>query len=226
MSRVTDIKHHQGNNKDRVYIYIDNQWCCSVRERTFPSLKVEVGTQIDCQTLKARENFAFKNAYAGSWEKEKERLEYVEKWLSKYIKYELEIIQSGFGASSTEYIEEHPEEKGEPDLTVKVSGLNDPILFLEVSGTDFMRGTDYWLRKDKVEYIQNHPEKDIWVALVYLKDKKIIWLKIDSKKYQVMEKIINGITEYYVVFEDGDFEIKSSSEFKSYIEQKFEKNIL
>ena len=174
MSTITAIQHNQGKSKDRVYIYVDNEWCCSVRERTFLSLNVQIGSEINCESLKELEKFAFKNAYAGSWvkEKEKERLEYVSKWLRKHINCDLEIIPTGFGASTTEYIAQHPDEKGEPDLTIKIWGMDITVLFLEVSGTDYMRGTDYWLRKDKVEYIQRHTEKDVWVALVYVISKK------------------------------------------------------
>lgn len=30
-----------------------------------------------------------------------------------------------------------------------------------------MQGDDYWIRKDKIDYIQNHQERDIWIVLHY-----------------------------------------------------------
>lgn len=221
MGKITKVEFGKGKDEDRVDIHIDNKWCCRVRERTFPALKVELGTHIDCKTLKDRESFAFKNAYSGSWEKEKERIKYVVRWLEKYIDYDLDYLLTGFGADSTELIFEHPDEKGEPDITIKLTGTDVTVLFLEVSGTDYMRGTDYWVRKDKIEYIQSHGDMDTWVALVYLPLKKIIWIRVNlNKEYATVKQSINNIGEFYVSFDEGDEEVKTSEEFKSYLDAK------
>jgi len=93
------------------------------------------------------------------------------------------------------------------------------VLFLEVTGTEYKRGSDYWIRPDKIDYIQKHQEKDIWVALHYADVKKIIWIKpFLDKKYSYVEKNLKGAIEYFVIFDDNSSEVKSSKEFKYYID--------
>lgn len=216
MGKITDIKFN--DEKERVYIFIDREYCTSIRQRTWSAFNLSINDEIDCEELKKKEKFIWKNLYSNSWKEEKYRLTYVKAWLNKYIPL-LEVVISGFGANSNEIIESHPEEKGEPDMTLNFE--NSPIIFLEVTGTKYKRGNDYWVRLDKIKYIQDHPEKDIWIALHYYDDKKIIWLKPSlDKQYKYVEKNLKGAIEYYIVFTDDSFEVKSSYYFKEYIENK------
>ena len=137
-----------------------------------------MGDEADCENLKEKEKFIWKNLYGvESWKKEKIRLNYVSKWLKEYIPH-IEVKITGFGADSTEIIKEHPEESGEPDLKILLENTNNVVMLLEVTGTEHKRGSDYWVRPDKLDYIQKHHKDDIWIALHYADDKKIIWIKI------------------------------------------------
>jgi len=185
---------------------------------------LKIGDTIGCEELKEKESYIWKNLYnENSWKEEKVRLNYVKAWINKYLP-SLEVDISGFGADSNEFIKSHPSEKGEPDMALFIKGTKTIVLFLEVTGTKHKRGSDYWVRPDKIDYIQKHTEKDVWIALHYADDKKIIWLKISQdKKYSYVEKNLKGATEYYVIFDDDSDEVKSSHEFKIYVENKLHK---
>lgn len=88
-----------------------------------------------------------------------------------------------------------------------------------------MQGIDYWVRKDKIEYIQNHKKRDIWIVLHYqLPKEKFVWLKISNNKSYLTKVIkVKGAGEHYVVFTNEDEEVKQSSYFKDYILAKLDK---
>ena len=220
MPRITKITYKP--EKQRYWVFVDGVYCASIRERTFPALNLTAGMEISCDKVKELENFHWKNAYnKESWEKEKVRLNKVVN-LIENIDTRLKANIVGFGADTTEYIKEHPEEQGSPDIEVVLNDTGVIIIFVEVSGTEFMRGESYWIRKDKIEFIQNHPEKDIWVILHYSNiDEKFVFIKADLKKtYIVSSKTIKQATEYYVEFYPNSPELKSFQEFKSYLKNK------
>lgn len=220
---ITNIKLNQGKKQDRVYIYIDDAYCASIRNRTWEAFKLNIGDTIGCEELKEKESFIWKELYnEDSWKEEKVRLDYVKSWINKYLP-SLEVVISGFGADSNEFIKSHPSEKGEPDMTLFLKETDTIILFLEVTGTKYKQGSDYWVRPDKIDYIQKHKEKDVWIALHYADDKKIIWLKISQNKiYSYVEKNLKGAIEHYVVFDDDSPEVQSSQEFKIYVENRLQ----
>ena len=220
MPRITEITYKP--EKHRYLVFVDGMFCVSIRERTFPALNLLNGMEISCDKVKELENFHWKNAYnEESWEKEKVRLNKVVN-LIENIDTRLKANIVGFGADTTEYIKEHPEEPGSPDIEVVLNNTGVIIIFVEVSGTEFMRGESYWIRKDKIEFIQNSPEKDIWVILHYaMPEEKFVFIKADLKKtYEVSSKTIKQAIEYYIEFYHNDAEIKSFQEFKSYLKNK------
>lgn len=218
MNIITKIIHNAGKNNNRVYVYIDNEYCASIRERTWPYFQLCVGNTISQEELKTKEKFIWKYIYKHTWKHEKIRLEHICRWLLNYIPMAKPRIV-GFGAGSTDFIEEHPTESGSPDIEVTVDG--HIILYIEVTGTEYKRGTDYWVRPDKVTYIQKHYGNDIWIALHYADTNQIIWLRIDQhKKYKHEEKLIGEVIEYYIIFDDTSPEVKTSQFFKEYIDNK------
>jgi len=226
MGKITIIQNNKGPKQDRVHVYIDGKYCISIRERTWAAFNLKINDDANCEDLIKKEKFIWKQLYGqDSWEKEKVRLHYVSKWLKKYIP-NIDVRITGFGANTTELIEEHPEEKGEPDMQIMLKNTNTIVLFLEVTGTEHKRGSDYWIRPDKIDYIQNHPNKDIWVALHYADTKKIIWIKpLSNKKYNYVEKNLKGVIEYFVIFDNNSEEVKTSQEFKDYLDLKVQNSI-
>lgn len=222
MPNITNIVYNK--EKERYWIYVDGEFCTSIRKRTFPALKIKVGDEISCEKVKELENFHWKNVYnVKSWEKEKVRLDKVKK-LIEGIDPKLKVNVVGFGADTTEYIKNHPEESGSPDIEVVINKSGVIVVFVEVSGTENMRGDSYWVRHDKIKFIQNHPDKDIWIILHYaLPEERFIFIKIRlEKEYKISSEIIKNAEEYYVEFFNGDPEIKLFEEFKSYLLQKIE----
>jgi len=220
MPFITKILPKQGENQDRVYVYIDEQFCSSIRECTWIGMKLAVGSSITCDELKTFEQNFWKKLYGiDSWKREKVRIKRVIKWFSKYIS-QVNVIPIGLGVDSNDYLENiHSKEKGAPDLSIRLHNSTIEIIALEVSGTEKMQGDDYWIRKDKIDYIQNHQERDIWIVLHYqLPKEHFVWLKIIyNKSYLTKVMNIKGGDEYYVVFTKDAEEIKQSDYFKDYI---------
>lgn len=202
--------------KERVWIFVDNQYCCSIRARTFSAMNLKVGDEISCQQIQENEKFHWKKVYGvPAWEKEKIRLQKVKTLLESFDdRIAIKII--GFGADTNEMIAEHPKEPGSPDLEVILQ--NDPtipLMFIEVSGTEIMRGQNYWIRPDKLAFSEKHPESNVWIVLHYSSPtEKFIFIKpIANKKYLRSEKFIRGSKEYYVEFNDQSEEVFNLQEF-------------
>ena len=76
MARITKIL--RSSNGERVWIYIDGLFCCSVRSRTFPAMGLEVGTDVTCEQVMFLERYFWKLRYGTeSWERESLRLKRV-----------------------------------------------------------------------------------------------------------------------------------------------------
>lgn len=119
MPNITNIVYN--DKKEKYWIYVDGEFCASIRKRTFSAIKIKVGDEISCEKVKELENFHWKNAYnVKSWEKEKVRLNKVKK-LIEDIDPKLKVNIVGFGADTTEYIKNHPEESGSPDIEVVIN---------------------------------------------------------------------------------------------------------
>jgi hypothetical protein len=219
ISKITEPPH----KPDRVWIFIDGKYCASLRRRTFQGMGLKVNDEITCEELKEKENFHWKQAYGEeAWKKEKVRLDAV-KQLIENIDENISVHVVGFGADSTEMIEEHPEEKGKPDLDIEKKDTPGAVLIkAEVTGTERLRGEGYWVRPDKIEYAENHPDEDVWIILHYAEpEEQFVFIKpIPGKKYKTEDKEIRDSGEVYCIFNEGDEEVKSREEFSEYIKQK------
>ena len=68
MAEITSILE----KGDRVVIYIEDDYCTSIRKRTWQAMELSVGSNISCKNLKDQENFFWKKMYGkDSWEREK-----------------------------------------------------------------------------------------------------------------------------------------------------------
>lgn len=222
MGRITSMIYKP--DRDRVWVYIDGQYCASIRKRTFDGMGLYEGMIITAEELKEKENYFWKQMYnMESWKKEKVRLDIVKNYIESIDIYnQIEVKEVGFGADTELMLDYHPEEAGSPDLCVKYKTSNNPFMFIEVSGTDTMAGEEYWVRPDKLEYAKRHPEKDIWIILHYQNPvEKIVIIKPDNNKaYKYKEiKRYNGATEYYVLFNDNDEDVKTLKEFQQHLKK-------
>lgn len=159
--------------------------------------------------MKELESFHWKQQYGESARtREKVRLDKV-KQLIEQLEPRVDVEVVGFGADSTELIEEHPEESGTPDLAIRTKQGGLLVAEVEVTGTETMRGTDYWVRPDKLEYAKNHPDRDTWVILHFAEPReKFVAIKPNpNKHYSVAKMSIRNSTEYYVLFTDASPEV-------------------
>ena len=222
MPRITKISE-QSSNPDRVSVFIDDQFCKGIRKRTFQAMGLKVGDEIDCASLEERENYFWKQAYGEpAWEKEKVRLGKV-KSLIETIDPRLLVTVVGFGAETTDLIKEHPEEKGSPDLNVAHKDSPHQILMkVEVTGTERLRGDGYWVRPDKLEYAENHPEDDVWIVLHFAEpEEKFVFIKPQAGVVFPRTTVeIRGAGEIMCVFSDKDNEVYSLQDFVDAVSQK------
>ena len=58
MARITSIVHKP--DRERFWIFVDGEYCVSIRERTFPAMGLSVGDEITCE--KSWKNFTGKTS--------------------------------------------------------------------------------------------------------------------------------------------------------------------
>ena len=221
MPKITAILP-QKSNAERLNIFIDGSFCTGVRERTFKAMNLKIGDEITCEKLKEQENYYWKEAYKEVWKKEKVRIEKVVK-LIESIDDNAMVAIVGFGAASDMLIKAHPDEKGKPDIDLlHKHAPKTTILKIEVTGTERMRGSDYWIRPDKIEYAENHPDEDVWIILHYSEPTEVFKFiqPIKGKAYNRTEITIKGAGEIFCIFQEGDTELKTKEEFSAYLKNK------
>ncbi|MDT0217429.1 hypothetical protein Q9R35_08870 [Alcaligenes sp. AB3] len=220
MPKITHIEYKA--DRERYWIFVDGEYCTSIRERTFPALDLRVDQTISCEQIKELESHHWKHAYGQSaWDKEKIRLGKVKDLIESFDDRVLvEVV--GFGADTNKFISGHPTESGKPDLEVKLRDGGRILLLVEVTGTEFMRGTTYWVRPDKLKYSENHSTEDVWLVLHFLKPiEKFVFIKPNPKKrYAVSKMEIRGSIELYVEFSDSDQEVVSMEHFRNHLVMK------
>ena len=226
MPLITKVLQKQGKNRDRFYVYIDDQFCISIRARTWIGMDLAEGSKISCEEIKILEQNFWKKLYgAQSWKREKVRINRVINWFTKYIP-QVEVILVGLGVDRNDYLENiYSAEHGAPDLSIRLHNSEIEVIALEVSGTEKRHGGGYWIRKDKIDHIQSHRKRDIWVVLHYqLPKEEFVWLKIiPDKSYNTKVINLKGADEYYITLTNDAEEIKTSSYFKDYILAKLNK---
>lgn len=219
MSIITKIEFK--TDRKKYWIFIDNKYCTSIRERTFKAMNLHVNQKISCECVKDLENFHWKKLYGtDSWEKEKIRINKVKELLTNISNY-ISVNVIGFGADSNELIKEHPKESGMPDLEIIDNRTKEILMYIEVTGTEKMQGNTYWVRPDKLKYAQNNKEKDVWIILYYNEKNTFVYIKPNlNKTYTPSTKNLKGSDEYYVEFIDNDDEVKKQKYFEIYLRNK------
>ena len=204
---------------EQVSVYVDRQFCCTVRARTFRAMSLEVGSQATCEQVKYLENFHWKIQYGPeSWIRENHRLDRaiaMVNWADRRVV----VHKVGFGAGTAQFIPEHPEESGVPDLALVLPPTDVLIARIEVTGTETMRGHDYWVRPDKLKYANAHPGENVWVVLHYSKPReRVVCIQPDlTREYEFEDVEIRGSIERYVKFAHGDPEVKTIDEFRQWL---------
>lgn|GEM_PF-945138 len=223
VGKITRIEHKP--ERERYWIYVDGNYCCSIRERTFPAMQLSLGMAVTCDELIERETFFWKHHYdQAAWKKEGVRLGKV-KALIDGIDPRAAAQVVGFGAGSTEFIAEHPKQAGRPDIeVVSTDGHHQTLLAVEVTGTEQMRGATYWVRPDKLDYVRAHPDQEVWLILHYAEpQERFVFIRPSKDQhYRPVEKVIRGAKERYVEFSDDSPEVVSFELFKRSVIEKID----
>lgn len=147
-------------------------------------------------------NQFWKKRYQHSWKEGNKREQLVKSLLEEQGH---KVYVNGFGAMSTEYKPENPEEAGIPDMYIEVNGEK---IYFEVTGTDYHTEpkADIWVRPDKVKYAKKH---GVTVYCVHVLSKinlvRLIKMNdIDSSK--IIYPKIRGTVERYIAVPAEDFE--------------------
>ena len=104
-----------------------------------------------------------KEAFKGTWELSAQKEAFVKSQIERFT--DLKVVEQGFGAGSTDYIEgasgDHGYEKAAPDL--QVLGTN---VCIEVTGPlrPIRVQDDLLINVSKIKYAFEHPEREYWVA--------------------------------------------------------------
>lgn len=199
-----------------------------IRKRIFDTLNntidLEIGKIITYDDLSYANDFIWKVLYQGLWEEEKYRIDKVKQYI-KYVDKDDKIIIDtiGFGADTNEFIKNHLDEQGKPDLALRLRNSEESFMYIEVTGTskNLRHGSGYWIRPDKLRYYKSHSEDNIWVMLHYQKPtERIVIIKPNNAAEYIAEtEVINGAREYYVKFYDNSEEVKTSKDFEEEIEK-------
>ena len=214
-------------DNDRYAIYVDEVYCCSVRTRTFSAMGLSIGSEVTCEEIVEREKNHWKYAYGPEhWEREGLRIERV-RGMVGWADDRVETIIEGFGADLPEFIDGHPETPGFPDLAVYLSGGGPLVARIEVSGTERLRGSGYWIRPDKVDYALTHPDEHVWITLHYQEpNERVICIRptADSPRREINPQIRDS-TERYVVFHDTDIEVVGHEEFRNWLRRRVDQMV-
>lgn len=197
------------DGEDGIKVFVDGRYGMSARARLVPALGISVGDEVDLPDLITREKFFFKGHHSGSWKAEKYRIGRVCDFL-KWVEPGIQADVCGFGADSLDMILEHPKVPGSPDL--KLSDAAGTFLMnMEVTGTARRRGEGFWVRPDKIDWAQAHPNEEFWVALHYgdpassaAKEELFFFKPELDQKYEFTTHDIRGAKERYVVLQRKD----------------------
>ena len=67
MPKITRIEYKA--DRERYWIFVDSEYCTSIRARTFPTLDLTVGQTISCEQIKELESHHWKHSYGQPVEK-------------------------------------------------------------------------------------------------------------------------------------------------------------
>ena len=218
MAKITRVKRDP--RTQRIYVDVDGRRCCSVRGRTWSAMNLQVGSKITCAELKEREKFHWKRQYQSTWPQEQIRLQHVTSLVQR-LDSRVTVERVGFGADTTDFIAAHPETKGDPDLRVDVRADGRTVLWIEVTGTDSMRGADYWVRPDKLAATARYAEP-VWVALHYRRpvERTVFLLPDRERVYAATDIPIRGSVERYVLFNEHSPEYHTVESFAAHMQAR------
>lgn len=199
MPVITGFKANQDGT--RRIVCLDDGREVSVRERVFEALGFKKGMPATPEEIIRKDKFVWKHIYDSKEKRDQENLR-VERAIDglMYCDPRFVITKTGFGADSDAFIAHHPEVAGSPDLSVCDADGN-LILCLEVTGTKRMRGNDFWVRPDKIDWARKNPEIETWVALHYSEPReKMLFFKPDpDRRYDAEERTIGQARERFVI---------------------------
>lgn len=131
----------------------------------------------------------------------------------------------GFLADSVEYDPSSPDEKGKPDWKIWIAP-NRKFILLETTGTEYSRAPhDLWIRNDKFEFAERHPDFECWAGHIVESKKLIRFIKLENKeKYPLQYRAIEGNQEKFRIIPENISEVLSEEQFRIYINSLREKD--
>lgn len=222
MSKITQVQYD--NKTGRAIIYVDYRFCAAIRQNVWDEMNLHEGSEISCARLRQKEAMVWRKFRKSSGIYPiKQAMTRIVQWFTKYLPHlEARIIDFSFDHSSEKSSLDYPSARNDQNIGVFLKGTSTEIITLEVAVAEMQRGTNYWVRSDKVTYAQGQSQKDAWVVL-YCKHptERLTWIKPGNKEYKHEELV--GITNiHFVTFDDRSQEVYSSKNFCDYIQKKID----
>lgn len=155
------------------------------------------------------------------WKAGKERQDKVVRWIGRNVPGVV-VKTYGFGADTTERLEGHGDEPGEPDLEILDAETGERICWGESTGTEKVKNPDdYWVGKHKIDWAQDHKDTPYWTFNVYGDSEEPIFIHPDQDKgYPSSVKWPRNVPEQMVVFDRNSSEVKSGQEFVGFVAER------
>lgn len=186
-------------------------------------MNLQLGSEASCEEVRFRESHHWKLEYAksGAWAKEQVRIKRVQEAIEA-IDGRVMAKAVGFGTSTPHLLLDHPDEKGRPDIDVVLRASGRVLLSVEVTGTDQMRGKGLWLRPDKLDWADRHPEREVWYAFHYTRpaERIFFWRPASKQRREVREHRIRYSVERYVEIAEDDPGLRTVAAFGVYLHAK------
>lgn len=149
---------------------------------------------------------AFKEAFKGTWAASAKKEGFVKNQIERFT--DLTVLEKGFGAGETGYIEgasgEHGFDKAAPDLEIK--GTN---IVIEVTGPlrAIQMGSSLLINITKVQYALDHPEKEYWMGWL----NGVVSRRSQTRFVRIGKKFREGIVAGVIIREQ--FETRGMQQF-------------
>jgi len=222
MSKITQIQTNKQTG--RVSVYIDYHFCVAIRQNIWGEMNLHEGSEISRAELRKQE--------AALWKKYnrlpsrrpiQQTMNRIVQWFSKYLPdLEGKIIDFRLDYNNDKMVSNYSSTRNDQNINLFLKGTATEVITLEVAVAEIQRGTNYWVKTDKIVFAQSQLQKNAWVVLhCKYPVEKFVWIKPRNKEYK-HEELIGVANSHFITFNDESPEVYSSQRFYDYIQKKIE----
>ena len=228
MPSITQIDQETDHNRYAVFIDGVPYY---VSDRSFPAMGLTIGDQITPEQLQYLDNRYRELSNPDSCGVETRSLDCAEDMIHCADK-RAHVIRVGYGQFTLQFIPEHPDELGSPDLVVVFDDevIDDPndrtiLTRIKTSGIEAKSGDDYWIRHEAIHYVCSHPDEDTWIVFYCaLPNEEMVCIWPNPKREYVPEtKVERAVARQFVIFSADDPEVFTVDDFADWLRSKMDR---